>query len=424
MTLSGSEHGGKSYMTSTLNIAKIRSDFPILNRQVHGKPLVFLDSAASSQKPLAVIEAMDFYYRNTHANVHRGVHTLSEEATVQYEDARKRIAKFINAKSSREVIFTRNTTESINLVAYTWGRANIRSGDEIVLTESEHHSNIVPWQLLAKETGAVVRYIPVDIHGYLDLAVLDGLLTPKTKIISLAHMSNVLGTIYPVDEVIKRAHDLGAMVMIDGAQSVPHLSTDVQALGCDFLAFSGHKMCGPTGIGVLWGRRELLEAMPPFMSGGDMIRRVTFDGAEWNELPYKFEAGTPAIAEAIGLGAAVDYLSALTMTAVRAHEKEIITYALERLSEVPGLQLIGPDDPERRGGVATFTLDEIHPHDLASILDAEGIAIRAGHHCAMPLHQKLGIPASSRASFYIYSTQGEVDQLVAGLYKAKSIFKR
>ncbi|HET7378397.1 MAG TPA: aminotransferase class V-fold PLP-dependent enzyme, partial [Anaerolineae bacterium] len=269
-------------MTSTLNIAKIRSDFPILKRLVHAKPLVFLDSAASSQKPQAVIEAMNFYYRNTHANVHRGVHTLSEEATAQYADARKRIGRFINARSSREVIFTRNTTESINLVAYAWGRANIRSGDEIVLTESEHHSNIVPWQLLAKETGAVVRYIPVDIHGYLDLAVLDGLLNPKTKIISLAHMSNVLGTIYPIDEVIKRAHDLGAIVMIDGAQSVPHLSTDVQALGCDFLAFSGHKMCGPTGIGVLWGRRELLEAMPPFMSGGDMIRRVTFEGAEWN----------------------------------------------------------------------------------------------------------------------------------------------
>jgi cysteine desulfurase/selenocysteine lyase len=407
----------------TLNVTKIRSDFPILKRQIHGQPLVFLDSAASSQKPESVIEAMDFYYRNTHANVHRGVHTLSEEATEQYENARKRIGKFINAKSSREVIFTRNTTESINLVAYTWGRANIRSGDEILLTESEHHSNIVPWQLLAKETGAIVRYIPVDVHGYLDLPVFDSMLSSKTKIVSIAHMSNVLGTIYPVEEITQRAKSVGAIVLIDGAQSVPHMPTDVQALGCDFLAFSGHKMCGPTGIGVLWGRRELLEAMPPFMGGGDMIRKVTFEGAEWNELPYKFEAGTPAIAEAIGLGAAVDYLSALDMNAVRAHEKETIAYALDRLSEVPGLQLIGPDDPDRRGGVATFTLDDIHPHDLASTLDQDGIAIRAGHHCAMPLHQKLGITASSRASFYIYSTHDEVDKLVDGLYKAKSIFK-
>ncbi len=410
-------------MISALDVAKIRSDFPILNRQVHGKPLVFLDSAASSQKPSAVIDAMDHYYRTTHANVHRGVHTLSEEATAQYEDARKRIGKFINAKSSREVIFTRNTTESINLVAYTWGRTNIRSGDEILLTESEHHSNIVPWQLLAKETGAIVRYVPVNMHGYLGLTALDSMLSQKTKIVSLAHMSNVLGTIYPIDEVIKRAHAVGAIVLIDGAQSVPHMPTDVQTIGCDFLAFSGHKMCGPTGIGVLWGRRDLLEAMPPFLSGGDMIRRVTFEGAEWNDLPYKFEAGTPAIAEAIGLGVAVDYLSALNMNAVRAHEKEIIAYALDRLAEVPGLQLIGPDDPDRRGGVATFTLDDIHPHDLAAMLDQDGIAIRAGHHCAMPLHQKLGISASSRASFYIYSTNDEVDKLVDGLYKAKSIFK-
>lgn len=410
-------------MTNTLDVAKIRSDFPILDRQVHGKPLIFLDSAASSQKPLSVIEAMDFYYRNTHANVHRGVHTLSEEATAQYEDARKRIGKFINAKSSREVIFTRNTTESINLVAYTWGRTNIRSGDEILIAESEHHSNIVPWQLLAKETGAVIKYIPVNVKGYLDLGALDSLLTAKTKLVTLAHMSNVLGTIYPIDEVIKRAKSAGAMVLIDGAQSVPHLPTDVQAIGADFLAFSGHKMCGPTGIGVLWGRRELLEAMPPFMGGGDMIRKVTFESAEWNELPYKFEAGTPAIAEAIGLGAAVDYLSALGMDAVRAHEKEIIAYALDRLSEVPGLALIGPDDPDQRGGVATFMLDDIHPHDIAAVLDEEGIAIRAGHHCAMPLHQKLNIPASARASFYVYSTQQEVDRLVDGLYKVKSIYK-
>ncbi len=411
-------------MTSSLDVAKIRQDFPILERRVHDKPLVFLDSAASSQKPACVIDAMDHYYRTTHANVHRGVHTLSEEATELYEGARKKIAKFINAKSSREIIYTRNTTESINLVAFTWGRANLRAGDEILLTESEHHSNIVPWQMVAKEVGAKVRYIPVDAKGYLDTSALDTLLTKQTKIVGIASMSNVLGTIMPVDEVIERAHAVGALVLIDGAQGVPHLPTDVQALDCDFMAFSGHKMCGPTGIGVLWGRRDLLEAMPPFMGGGDMIRKVTFEGAEWNELPWKFEAGTPAIAEAIGLGVAVDYLNALGMDNVRAHERDIIAYALDRLAEVPGLTLIGPDDPDQRGGVATFTLDNIHPHDLADILDHEGIAIRAGHHCAQPLHQKLGIPASSRASFYMYTLREEIDQLVDGLYKAKTIFKR
>ena len=411
-------------MTSNLDVAKIRADFPILARRVHDKPLVFLDSAASSQKPSVVIDAMDAYYRTTHANVHRGVHTLSEEATEMYEAARKKVARFIKARSSREIVFTRNTTESINLVAWTWGRTQLRSGDEILLTESEHHSNIVPWQLLAKETGAVVRYLPVDLQGYLDVSALDTMLSQKTRIVSIAQMSNVLGTIMPIEEVTRRAHAVGAVVLVDGAQGVPHLPTDVQAIDCDFLAFSGHKMCGPTGIGVLWGRRDLLEAMPPFLTGGEMISRVTFEGAEWNELPHKFEAGTPAIAEAIGLGVAVDYLSGLDMRSVRAHEREIIAYALERLVEVPGLQMIGPEDPDRRGGVATFTLDGIHPHDLASILDGEGIAIRAGHHCAMPLHQKYGITASSRASFYIYTVPQEIDALVAGLYKAKSIFQK
>ena len=410
-------------MTSPLDVAKIRQDFPILERRVHDKPLIFLDSAASSQKPLAVIEAMDHYYRTTHANVHRGVYTLSEEATEQYEGARKKIARFINAKASREIIFTRNTTESINLVAFAWGRANLRPGDEILLTESEHHSNIVPWQMIAREVGAQVRYIPVDARGYLDTSTLDTLLTKQTRIVGIASMSNVLGTILPVTEIIAQAREVGALVLVDGAQGVPHLPTDVQALDCDFLAFSGHKMCGPTGIGVLWGRRDLLEAMPPFMGGGDMIRKVTFDGADWNDLPWKFEAGTPAIAEAIGFGAAIDYLNALGMPNVRAHEREIIAYALERLAEVPGLTIIGPDDPERRGGVATFTLDNIHPHDLADILDHEGIAIRAGHHCAQPLHQKLGIPASSRASFYVYTLREEIDRLVDGLYKAKAIFR-
>src|SRR5512136_2788991 len=335
-------------MTSSLDVATIRKDFPILERRVHDKPLVFLDSAASSQKPACVIDAMDNYYRTTHANVHRGVYTLSEEATEQYEGARKKIARFINAKTSREIIYTRNTTESINLVAFTWGRANLRTGDEILLTESEHHSNIVPWQMVAKETGATVRYIPVDAKGYLDTSSLDALLTKQTKIVGIASMSNVLGTIMPVDDVIKRAHEVGALVLIDGAQGVPHLPTDVQALGCDFMAFSGHKMCGPTGIGVLWGRRDLLEAMPPFMGGGDMIRKVTFDGADWNELPWKFEAGTPAIAEAIGLGVAVDYLSEFGMDKIHKHEHDLVMYGYDKLSKMNGISIIG-SELENRG---------------------------------------------------------------------------
>jgi cysteine desulfurase/selenocysteine lyase len=409
---------------SFLDVRAIRQDFPILDRRVHGKKLVFLDSAASSQKPRQVIEAMDQYYRNSHANVHRGVHALSEEATDLYEAARKKVAKFIGAKSSREVIWTRNATESINLVAYSWGRTNVHEGDEILSTEMEHHANIVPWQLLAQEKGARVRYIPINDDGTLRLDALDQLLTPRTKLVAVAHMSNVLGTINPVKEIAQRAHAAGAICLVDGAQSVPHMPVNVQELGCDFMAFSGHKMCGPTGIGVLWGRRDLLEVMPPFMAGGEMIRRVTFDGAEWNDLPYKFEAGTPAIAEAIGMDAAVDYLSGLGMQAVQAHEQEIVAYALERLSEVPGLTLYGPTDPELHGGLTTFTLDGIHPHDLATILDAEGIAVRAGHHCAMPLHQRLGLPASTRASFYIYTLKEEIDALVEAIYHAKQIMHR
>jgi cysteine desulfurase/selenocysteine lyase len=410
--------------TRTLDARAIRADFPVLNQKVNGKPLAFLDSAASSQKPLAVIEAMSEYYRTTHANVHRGVYALSERATELYENARKKVARFIGAKSSREIVFTRNTTESINLVAQAWGRANLKPGDEVLLTEMEHHSNIVPWQLIARETGAKVRYLPVDGQGLLQLDGLDALLSERTKMMAFTQMSNMLGTIIPAAEIVRRAKAAGALTLIDGAQGVPHLPTSVQELGCDFLAFSGHKMCGPTGIGVLYGRRELLEAMPPFLGGGDMIRRVTFEGAEWNELPWKFEAGTPAIAEGIGLGAAVDYLSGLGMDAIRAHERELIAYALERLVEVPGVALYGPTDPDVRGGVATFNLGEVHPHDVASALDAEGIAIRAGHHCAMPLHQKFGLTATSRASFYIYSLPEEVDRLVEALYKARSIYAR
>jgi cysteine desulfurase/selenocysteine lyase len=409
---------------SALDVRAIRADFPILERQVHGKPLVFLDSAASSQRPRQVIDAMDEYYRRSHANVHRGVYTLSEEATDLYEAARKKVVRFIGAKSSREIIWTRNATESINLVAYSWGRANVREGDEIISTEMEHHANIVPWQMLAKEKGATLRYIPITDQGLLKLDEFDRMLTPRTKLVAVSHMSNVLGTINPVPEIARRAHAVGALCLVDGAQSVPHMPVNVQELGCDFLAFSGHKMCGPTGIGVLWGRRDLLESMPPFLTGGEMIRRVTLESTEWNDLPYKFEAGTPAIAEAIGLGVAVDYLNGLGMAAIHAHEKEIVAYAMERLAEVPGVQMLGPTDPELHGGLVTFTLDGIHPHDLATILDAEGVAVRAGHHCAMPLHLRLGLPATTRASFYIYTLPEEVDALVEAIYRAKQIMSR
>lgn len=409
---------------TTLDVQAIRADFPILSREVNGNPVAFLDSAASSQKPAQVIDAMSEYYRTTHANVHRGVYEFSEKATDMFESARKKVANFIGAKSSREIIFTRNTTESINLVAQAWGRANLREGDEILLTELEHHSNIVPWQLIARETGAKLRYIPVDGQGILQLDALDELLTDKTRIVAFTQMSNMLGTITPVKEIVRRAKAAGALTLIDAAQGIPHLPTNVQDIDCDFMAFSGHKMCGPTGIGVLYGRREILEEMPPFMSGGEMIRRVTFEDAEWNELPAKFEAGTPAIAESVGLGAAVDYLTNLGMEAVRAHEREIIAYALERLAEVPTVTVYGPGDAHIRGGVATFNLGDIHPHDVAAVLDSEGIAIRAGHHCAMPLHTKMGLTATSRASFYIYTLREEIDRLIEALYKAKTIYSR
>jgi cysteine desulfurase/selenocysteine lyase len=407
-----------------LNSEKIRADFPILDVEAHpGKPLIYLDNAATSQKPLAVIEAMNSYYRNYNANVHRGIHRLSEEATAAYEGARERIGRFINAPESRQVIFVRNTTEAVNLVALTWGRANISAGDEILLTEMEHHSNIVPWQLLAEERQAVVRYIPFTAEGFLDLSQLDQLITGRTKIVSFTAMSNVFGTITPVKEIVAAAQAVGAVTLVDAAQSVPHMPVDVQDLDCDFLAFSSHKMCGPTGIGILYGKKALLEAMPPFMGGGDMIRRVRLEGSTWNDLPWKFEAGTPSIAEGIGLGAAVDYLGDIGMEAIHAHEQFITGYALEALSEVPGLRLLGPPAAQK-GGVAAFTLEAVHPHDIAQILDQEGIAVRAGHHCAMPLHHKLDLPASARASFYLYSTTEEVDKLVAGLNQVRKIFRR
>jgi len=406
----------------TLDLARIRADFPILAREVRpGVPLVYLDSTATSQKPLSVLEAMDTYYRRSNANVHRGIHALAEEATALYEGARGRVAKFIRARSTREIIFTRNTTEAINLVAYSWGRANVRAGDAVVITEMEHHSNIVPWQMLAAEKGATLKVIPISDDGELDLAAFEAILRQSPKIVCLAHMSNVLGTINPVTEIAAKAHAAGALVLVDGAQSVPHFPVDVQALGVDFLAFSAHKMCGPTGIGILWARQELLEAMPPFLGGGDMIKRVYLHEFKANELPHKFEAGTPAIAEAVGFGAAVDYLAAVGMEAIHAHEQEIIAYALERLEEVPGVKVYGPS-AEKKGGVAAFSLDGAHPHDVAQVLDRYGIAIRAGHHCAMPLHDRLNLPATSRASFYLYNTHEEVDQLIEGLYKVKKMF--
>src|SRR2546421_1626067 len=402
--------------------AHIRIDFPILSRQVHGHPLVYLDSTASSQKPHVVIEAMSTYYETTHANVHRGVYQLSEEATIRMEKARVKVARFINARQSKQVIFTRNTTESINLVAYSWGNTNISAGDRIVLTELEHHSNLVPWQLLAQRTGARLEFVPITDDGLLRLDIYEQLLEQKPKLVAFTHMSNVLGTINPAQEMIAQAHAVGATVVVDAAQSVPHLPVDVQALDADFLCFSAHKMLGPTGIGVLYGKRDLLEAMPPFMGGGDMIRTVGLRESTWNDLPWKFEAGTPAIAEAIGLGAAVDYLNALGMEHVAAHEQEITAYAMEQLRQVPGLTLYGPE-ASRRGGVISFTLGDIHPHDLASILDQEvGVAVRAGHHCAQPLMERFGLAATARASFYVYTIKEEIDILVQGLQQAIQIF--
>ncbi|MEP0804526.1 MAG: cysteine desulfurase [Chloroflexota bacterium] len=405
-----------------LNIQQIRKDFPILQRETSdGVRLVYLDSTATSQKPAAVIEAMNAYYRRSNANIHRGVHTLAEEATALYEEAREKIARFINAPSARQVIYTRNTTESINLVAYAWARANLKAGDLVILTEMEHHSNLVPWQMLQAERGIELDFIPVTDAGLLDLDAYQTLLVRTPKLVAFTHMSNVLGTINPAAEIIRLAHEAGAVTLVDAAQSVPHLKVDVQALDADFLAFSAHKMCGPTGIGALYGKADLLEAMPPFLGGGDMIKEVKLRSFRPNSLPHKFEAGTPAIAEAIGFGAAVEYLSSIGMDAIAAHEHEITEYALERLEEIPGVKVFGPN-ADHKGGVAAFTLDGVHPHDVAQILDKDGIAVRAGHHCAQPLHEKFGIPATSRASFYLYNTKEEVDLLVNGIYKVKKLF--
>lgn len=408
--------------TPKLDLARVQADFPVLTRQVHeGKPVIYLDSAATSQKPRQVIEAMDTYYRQHNANIHRGIHVLAEEATDAYEGARERIAKFVNAAKSKEIIFTRNTTESINLVAYSWARTNMDAGDVIVLTEMEHHSNLVPWQMLAAERGVRIEYIPVTEDGQLDQGVYQQLLDLKPKLVSFVHMSNVVGTINPAKEMIKLAHDAGALTLIDGAQSTPHFAVDVQDLDADFFAFSSHKMLGPTGLGVLYGKEALLNAIPPFLGGGDMIKRVELHKFIPNSLPHKFEAGTPSIAEAIGLGAAVDYLSEIGMDVVETHEHMLTEYALERLEEVPGIWVFGPE-ADKKGGVAAFTFEGVHPHDVSQILDRDGVAVRAGHHCAMPLHEKFDINATARASFYIYNTTEDIDKLIEGLYKVKEIF--
>jgi len=408
--------------TLTIDVQRIRKDFPILSRQVNGKPLVYLDNGATSQKPNAVIATIDDYYRHYNANIHRGIHKLAEEATLAHEEAREKVGKFINARHTEEIIFTRNTTESINLVAYAWGRANISSGDKIVLTILEHHSNIVPWQLLAQEKKAEIEFIKIDENGNLLQNDAHELIDERTKLVCVAQASNVLGTINPVKEMCKVAHRLGAVVMVDGAQSVPHFRVDVRDLDPDFFAFSAHKMLGPTGIGVLHGKRELLEKMPPFLGGGEMIKEVHESESSWNELPYKFEAGTPNIAGAIGFGAAIDYLNKIGMQKIRDHDREITSYTLAKMSAVKGLTVYGPKNPDQRVGVIGFNLGDIHAHDLATILDKEGIAIRSGHHCAQPLMEFLKVPAMSRASFYLYNTREEVDILINSLEKARKLF--
>ncbi|HEX2187747.1 MAG TPA: cysteine desulfurase [Longimicrobiaceae bacterium] len=407
---------------TTYDVERVRAEFPILDQEVNGHPLVYLDNAASTQKPLAVIDAISRFYRRDNANVHRGLHELSNRATEAYEGARVRVARFLGIADEAELVWTRGTTEALNLVAWAWGTASLRAGDEILLTVLEHHSNLVPWQLLAGRTGARLRFIPIDGEGRLDLSSLDDLLTERTKLVSVGHVSNALGTVNPVREIAARARALGALVVVDGAQSAPHLPVDVPSLGADLYAFSGHKMCGPTGIGGLWGRREVLEAMPPFHGGGDMIDVVELERCTYAPLPNRFEAGTPNIAGAVGMGAAVDFLAGVGREAILAHERALLAYALERMAGVPDLRVYGPRDPAERSGVVSFTLADVHPHDLATILDAQGVAIRAGHHCAQPLMRCLGVSSTARASFYLYNTRADVDRLVDALQHARTLF--
>jgi cysteine desulfurase / selenocysteine lyase len=405
-----------------LDAHEVRRDFPILSTTVHGHPLVYLDSASSSQKPEAVLDAMDGFYRGYNANVHRGIYEIGERSTAAYEAARASVARFVNAPDPHEIVFTRNATEAINLVAYSWGRRNIDRGDAIVLTEMEHHANLVPWQLLVQERDGDLEFIPITDDGILRLDVFEVLLRLHPKLVAFTQVSNTLGTINPVREMVEMAHAAGALVLVDGAQAVPHIPVDVQELGCDFYAFSGHKMLGPTGSGALWARRELLEGMPPFLAGGEMIREVHLRRSDWNSIPWKFEAGTPDIAAAIGFGAAAEYLLGLGMARVAVHERDLVTYALEVLPrEVPGIALYGPP-AELRGGVVPFNLPGIHPHDVAQVLDRSGVAVRAGHHCTMPLHERLDLAATARASFNVYSTRKDVDALVSGLNDVLRVF--
>jgi len=399
---------------------KIREDFPIFKRTVKGKPLVYLDSAATSQKPFTVIDAMNDFYRNYNANVHRGVYTVSEEATAAYEKARDKVATFIRTHSREGVIFTRNATEAINLVASSWGRANLKPGDEILLTQMEHHSNLVPWHLVAQQTGAVLRFVPLTPDGRLDLETLPSLLSERTKIVSVVHVSNSLGTINPLDHIIQGAHDAGAVVLVDASQSVQHIGVDVTALDCDFLAFSGHKMLGPTGIGVLWGKPELLDHMPPYQGGGEMINEVHLEWSTYREIPGKFEAGTPNVAGAIGLGAAIDYLNAVGLENILRHERELIEYALQQLENLGDIEIYGPR-PDR-GSVVSFNVNGVHPHDVATVLDEDAIAVRAGHHCTQPIMRWLNVPATVRASVYLYNVKEDIDRLVGSLKKVKDIF--
>jgi len=405
------------------NVEEIRKDFPILARKVHGKPLVYLDNAATSQKPRQVIDALVEYYSTYNANIHRGIHTLAEEATAKYEETRQKTADFIGTPEPGTIVFTRNTTEAINLVAYSWARKTLKPGDEIVFSVMEHHSNIVPWQMIAKETGATLRFLDIDDEGQLLWDEIERTIGERTKLVSIIHMSNVLGTINDVRRIADLAHKHGALVLVDGAQSVPHLPVNVQELDCDFFAFSAHKMLGPTGVGVLYARRELLESMDPFLGGGEMIRRVRLEESTWNDVPWKFEAGTPNIGDVCAFGATLDYLSELGMENVREHEMSITRAAIRRLSAIPDLTIYGPESVQARGGVVTFNVGDVHPHDLGTVLDSYGVAIRAGHHCAQPLMQRLGVVATARASFYVYNKDEELDTLVEGIEAAARLFR-
>jgi cysteine desulfurase/selenocysteine lyase len=406
----------------TLDARKLRADFPIFEQQIHGKPLAYLDSAVSTHKPTQVLEKLKDFYETSYANVHRGVYTLSERSTAEYEGARQKLVQFVNASSDREIVFVRGATEGLNLVAYAWGLVNLGPGDLVVVTELEHHSNFVPWQYIAGRTGATLKMIELDDNGELDLSALDSIAGEgNVKVVANNLVSNALGTINPIEKLSAWAHDQGAIMVVDGAQAAPHKAVDVQALGCDFFAFSAHKMCGPTSVGALWGRLELLESMEPFNLGGHMIRKVTFEETTWGEVPAKYEAGTQPIAEAVGFGAAVDYVNDIGLESIERHEHELAVYALDRLAEVPDIKLYGPP-ADRRAGIVSFNLGDIHPHDVAQVLDLEGVAIRAGHHCCQPLMQKLGVAATNRASFYLYTLPEEIDRLVEGLHKARKVF--